>query len=78
VAVEIPEDLVKIESGRIGGFRQQHMAQNSQQGARPLTQHRRGGAPDLTRHGQVCGGEIPLFSAQPVLFLYGADEEDKS
>ena len=77
MTIEIPEDPAEVESGRIGGFRREHMPQHRPYRPRPISQHGRGGTTDLDRHGKVCGGEMLLF-AQPVLFLYRADEKDES
>jgi hypothetical protein len=77
VAVKIPEDLAKVESGWTCGFRREHVAENSLQGPRPVSQHGRGSAADLARRGEACGGEMLLFPAQAVLFFYGADKKNK-
>jgi hypothetical protein len=63
VAVEIPEDLAEVEIGRIAGFRREHAPQYLLQRPWPISQHGCGGAPDLGRHGEVCGGEKLLFPA---------------
>jgi hypothetical protein len=77
VAVEIPEDPTEVESSRVSGFRE-HVPQDRPEGARPISQHGRGGSTDLDRRGKVGGGEKHLSPSQSVLFLYGADEEDQS